>query len=120
MAAADTGRAEALYERMSEFAPGYPDVWWQLAGMQMHRKDYPAVRRSLSAMLEVTLDQGSPQADHGRARRSADGEPLAAGAPRSSALQTAVELQRIFLIRRSHWHPGCKQLALADAAIDMI
>lgn len=56
LAAADAGRAEALYERMSQFAPGYPDVWWQLAGMQMHRKDYPSVRRSLSAMLEVTLD----------------------------------------------------------------
>ena len=55
-AAADTARAEALYQRMSLFAPGYPDVWWQLAGMQMLRKDYPAVRHSLSAMLEVTLD----------------------------------------------------------------
>ena len=39
---------------MTLFAPGYPDVWWQLARLQLQRKLYPEARHSLNAMLEVT------------------------------------------------------------------
>jgi len=50
----DAARALALYERMTLIAPGYGDVWWQLARMQLQQKLFPAARHSLSAMLEVT------------------------------------------------------------------
>ena len=43
-----------LYARMSMIAPGYPEVWWQLARMQLQLKLIPAARHSLNAMLEVT------------------------------------------------------------------
>ena len=44
-----------LYSRMSQIAPGYPDVWWQLSRMQLQLKDFSGARSSLSAMLEVTI-----------------------------------------------------------------
>ena len=50
----DAARALALYERMTLIAPGYGDVWWQLARMQLQQKLFPSARLSLSAMLEVT------------------------------------------------------------------
>ena len=54
-ASGDAARAMTLYARMTQIAPGYPDVWWQLAGMQLQLNDFPTARRSLSAMLEVTM-----------------------------------------------------------------
>ena len=53
-AAGDAARALSLYARMTLIAPGYPDVWWQLARLQLQLKQFPAARHSLSAMLEVT------------------------------------------------------------------
>lgn len=55
-AAKDPQRALALYSRMSQIAPGYPDVWWQLARLQLHLHDIAGARHSLLAMLEVTRD----------------------------------------------------------------
>lgn len=52
--AGDAARAAALYERMTLFAPGYPDVWWQLARLQLQRGLLADARHSLNAMLEVT------------------------------------------------------------------
>jgi regulator of sirC expression with transglutaminase-like and TPR domain len=54
-AAGDPVRAMTLYSRMSQIAPGYPDVWWQLARLQLQLQDFPGARSSLSAMLEVTI-----------------------------------------------------------------
>lgn len=53
-ASGDATRALTLYERMTLFAPGYPDIWWQLARMQSQRGIFTEARRSLGAMLEVT------------------------------------------------------------------
>jgi regulator of sirC expression with transglutaminase-like and TPR domain len=53
-ASGDAPRALTLYQRMTLFAPGYPDVWWQLARMQLQQEEFPAARHSLNAMLEVT------------------------------------------------------------------
>lgn len=53
-AAGDAARALTLYERMALIAPGHGEVWWQLARMQLQQQLFPAARRSLSAMLEVT------------------------------------------------------------------
>ena len=50
----DAARALTLYERMAQFAPGYGEVWWQLARLQLQRGLYQDARDSLNAMLEVT------------------------------------------------------------------
>jgi len=42
--AGDPVRALTLYSRMALIAPGYPDVWWQLARMQLQLEDFPAAR----------------------------------------------------------------------------
>ena len=55
-AAHDWPRAMTLYGRMVQIAPGYPDVWWQLARLQLDLQDVAAARHSLNAMLEVTRD----------------------------------------------------------------
>lgn len=53
-AAGDAARALTLYTRMTLIAPGYGEVWWQLARLQLQRGLYPPARHSLNAMLEVT------------------------------------------------------------------
>jgi regulator of sirC expression with transglutaminase-like and TPR domain len=54
--AGDVDRAAIVHERMTRIAPEYPDVWWELAQLQMRRRDTDGARDSLSAMLEVTRD----------------------------------------------------------------
>ncbi len=54
--AGDLFRATTVYQRMTQIAPEYPDVWWELAELQVRRRDKEGARHSLSAMLEVTRD----------------------------------------------------------------
>lgn len=54
--AGDLDRAEIVQRRMAQIAPEYPDVWWELAELQVRRQDTDGARQSLSAMLEVTRD----------------------------------------------------------------
>jgi len=52
----DLDRAQTVHQRMVQIAPEYPDVWWELAELQVRRRDTDGARQSLSAMLEVTRD----------------------------------------------------------------
>lgn len=52
----DLDRAAIVYRRMTQIAPEYPDVWWELAELQMRQRDTDGARNSLSAMLEITRD----------------------------------------------------------------
>jgi len=52
----DTDRAVVLHQRMSKFAPEYPDVWWEQARLHAQLRNLEAARDSLSAMLEITRD----------------------------------------------------------------
>ncbi|MBV1917749.1 MAG: transglutaminase-like domain-containing protein [Sphingomonadaceae bacterium] len=54
--AGDRDRAVSLHVRMTQIAPEYPDVWWEMAGMQVQQRNVEGARDSLSAMLEVTRD----------------------------------------------------------------
>lgn len=45
-----------LYERMTNVAPGEAHGWWQLARLQIADHDLTAARRSLAAMLEISID----------------------------------------------------------------
>lgn len=54
--AGDLDRAVIVHQRMTQIAPEYPDVWWELAELQVRRRDIEGARSSLSAMLEVTRD----------------------------------------------------------------
>lgn len=52
----DLPRALTMHERMTMVAPDNPDVWWELARLQVQSREVEAARHSLSAMLEVTRD----------------------------------------------------------------
>lgn len=58
----DFDRAIALCARMTRFAPEYPDVWWELARLQIGQGNPGGARDSLSALLEVTREPGQRQA----------------------------------------------------------
>jgi regulator of sirC expression with transglutaminase-like and TPR domain len=57
-AAGNPRRALALYERMTMIAPGNAHAWWEHARLRQAEGDVEGARSSLSAMLEVTRDQG--------------------------------------------------------------
>jgi regulator of sirC expression with transglutaminase-like and TPR domain len=54
--AGELERALALYERMTAFAPGQPNLWWERARIEQHLERLGAARTSLVAMLETTRD----------------------------------------------------------------
>ncbi|MBO9576627.1 MAG: tetratricopeptide repeat protein [Sphingobium sp.] len=56
--AGDAGRAMTLYQRMTLVAPANPDGWWALARLQLAAGMIDEARRSLTAMLEITRDEG--------------------------------------------------------------
>ena len=54
--AGDLARALTVHERIVTVAPNNPDVWWELARLQVQAREIESARHSLSAMLEVTRD----------------------------------------------------------------
>lgn len=54
--AGDLPRALVLYERMTGFAPGFANLWWERARLEQHLGRLAEARASLVAMLETTRD----------------------------------------------------------------
>ena len=52
----DSGRALALYERLTMLAPAISALWWERAGLEQRIGRLTAARASLTAMLETTHD----------------------------------------------------------------
>lgn len=57
-AAGDPARGRALFGRMTAIAPDRAHPWWERARLEVATGDPAAARVSLSALLEITRDQG--------------------------------------------------------------
>ncbi len=54
--AGDIERALTLYDRMTRFAPDFPNLWWERARLEQQLGRLAEARASLVAMLETTRD----------------------------------------------------------------